>query len=378
LTFKADLEKASPHLWVMLGECQSKCHHLSWVPLRPDVAQEMHRVYLAKGSLGSAAIEGNTLTEEQVEQMLKGELKLPKSQEYLAQEVDNIIAACNEIGDTLLKSQPPQCNVERIKDLHTRVFRDLGYEEESGLPPGAFRHESVGVGRYRGVPAEDCEYLVNRLCNWLSDLIDQDHFSVVMPILKAILAHLYLAWIHPFPDGNGRTARLIEFQILSAAGIPTPACHLLSNHYNLTRSEYYRQLDRASKSGGDVLPFIEYAVSGFQDGLKGQLEWIRRQTWDVVWRNYVHEKLGNRRGPTWDRRRHLVLDLSVHENSIPVSRLTELSPRVAREYADKTQKTLTRDLNALESLQLVQRSSKGVRARIETIRAFLPFAAQPE
>jgi Fic family protein len=39
-------------------------------------------------------------------------------------------------------------------------------------------------------------------------------------ILKAILAHLCLAWIHPFGDGNGRTARLVEFQILIFPGCP--------------------------------------------------------------------------------------------------------------------------------------------------------------
>lgn len=54
-------------------------------------------------------------------------------------------------------------------------------------------------------------------------------------IFKAVVAHLYLAWIHPVGDGNGRTARLVEFQILLSSGVPSPAAHLLSNHYNQTR-----------------------------------------------------------------------------------------------------------------------------------------------
>jgi Fic family protein len=100
-----------------------------------------------------------------------------------------------------------------------------------------------------------------------------------------VVAHLCLAWIHPFGDGNGRTARLVEFQILLGAGVPTPAAHLLSNHYNQTRTEYYRQLDRASKSGGEIVPFIEYAARGFVDGLREQLHKIRDQQWDVSWRS---------------------------------------------------------------------------------------------
>jgi Fic family protein len=62
-----------------------------------------------------------------------------------------------------------------------------------------------------------------------------------MALMKAILTHLYIAWIHPFGDGNGRTARLAELQILLAAGMPMPASHLLSNHYNTTRTDLYRQ-----------------------------------------------------------------------------------------------------------------------------------------
>ena len=91
-----------------------------------------------------------------------------------------------------------------------------------------------------------------------------------------ILAYQFVT-IHPFPDGNGRTARLIEFHILFANGIPLPAAHLLSDHYNLTRAGYYRELAKASASGGDLLPFIRYALRGFLDGIREQIGRIRDQ-----------------------------------------------------------------------------------------------------
>ena len=109
--------------------------------------------------------------------------------------------------------------------------------------------------------------------------------------VKAIIAHIYFVWIHPFGDGNGRTARLIEFQILLEAGIPTSAAHLLSNFYNQTRTEYYRQLDKTSKTKGDISDFIRYAIKGYVDELRDQLNIIRMQQWDIVWRNYVHDSL---------------------------------------------------------------------------------------
>ncbi len=90
--------------------------------------------------------------------------------------------------------------------------------------PGQLRTHSVGVLRYRGAPAADLEYLVERMCKWLNDFrIDDDELTFTAAILRAALAHLYVAWIHPFGDGNGRTARLVEFQILIQSGVPLPA-----------------------------------------------------------------------------------------------------------------------------------------------------------
>ncbi len=63
-------------------------------------------------------------------------------------------------------------------------------------------------------------------------------WEIATGVLKAIVAHLYIAWIHPFGDGNGRTARMVEFKICLSSGIAVPAGHLLSNHYNETREAY--------------------------------------------------------------------------------------------------------------------------------------------
>ncbi len=87
-------------------------------------------------------------------------------------------------------------------------------------------------------------------------------FVLVVVYKSASLAHLYLAWIRPFGDGNGRTARLCEYLVLVTSGAPTSAAHLISNHCNKTRNEYYRQLQFASESGGDVTRSSTIAPTG--------------------------------------------------------------------------------------------------------------------
>src|SRR3954471_974864 len=87
-----------------------------------------------------------------------------------------------------------------------------------------------------------------------------DELTFTFAILKAVLAHLYIAWIHPFGDGNGRTARLIEFELMVRAGVPLPAAHLLSDHYNRTRAVYYIELDKTSHGHFELEPFVRYAL----------------------------------------------------------------------------------------------------------------------
>lgn len=374
ISFQADLSKAGASLWMQLGEARSKMDHIAGVPLRPETAQRMHILYLAKGALATTAIEGNTLSEEEALGVIEGRLKLPPSKQYLAEELTNIVEACEAIfaqADLAYVLTP-----EEIKRFNGLVLE--GLELEEGVQPGVFRTHGVVVGNYRGAPARDCDALVDELCNWLNgptfESEDQD-LLVPMAIIKAVLAHLYLAWIHPFGDGNGRTARLVEFALLVGAGVPKPAAHLLSNHYNLTRTEYYRQLDAAGRhTKGDIIPFIRYATQGLIDGLREQIAFLREQQLDVTWENYVHSAFRELRGATHERRKWIVLDLSV-SGPRTKSAIRILSTRLADAYRGKTDKTLTRDLNSLLEMGLIRRVKDGFAVNSELIQAFLPKRA---
>jgi len=371
IKFPVDLSNIDYLLWTLIGEVQSKCEHLAGVPLLPDVAKVMHQVYLAKGALATTAIEGNTLTEDDVLKRMSGELKLPPSQEYLGQEIDNIISACNYIMERIIGGKPPDLTPDEVAEYNRFVLKDLPLDED--VIPGEIRPYRVTVGRYLGAPPEDCEYLLERLCNWLNTEISiPKNYEIAFGILKAIISHLYIAWIHPFGDGNGRTARLMELQILLSVGVPSTAAHLLSNHYNKTRQEYYRHLDIASRSGGDVVPFLKYALQGFIDGLREQIDVIRRQQFSVHWTNHVYNVFRNKDGVADHRRRRLVLDLTEKVNPIPIAEIPNISSRVATAYANKTRKTLNRDIRLLEEMELITKSKKGISVNRRLILAFLP------
>jgi Fic family protein len=375
ITFQLDLRSPTFEFWLLAGEALSKCEHLAGVALRPEAARRLMEVYLAKGVQATTAIEGNTLTEEQVLERIQGKLELPPSKAYLGVEVGNILEACNEIGKQYVAGELPPITPDLICGFNEHVLRNLHLDEQ--VQPGKIRTYSVGVAYYRGAPPADVPELMRKLCDWLAqswleplDCYQQHDLQRLEAILKAVIAHLYLAWIHPFGDGNGRTARLLEFYILVGAGVPFPAAHLLSNHYNQTRSEYYRQLSIASKSGGKVIPFCKYALQGFVDQLREQILAVRDEQLELFWQNHVHKTLGE--SETGRRRTHVVLDLTNAARHVPRDKMTDVSPRVARDYARKDEKTLVRDLAELERLELIVKEKDGYRAKTEVVLAYVP------
>lgn len=371
ITFHIDLNKIPFTLWMMLGEVQSKCEHLAGEPLQPDLDQDLHTLYLAKGVHATTAIEGNTLTEKQVRQRIQGKLELPPSQEYMGKEIDNIVTACSGILRQLVTEGVTDLSVEEIKRYNTIALDGLDLGED--IIPGAIRKIVVGVGRYRAVEPQHIEMLLERMCIWLNDeKFRQSKNKIAFGVFRAILAHLYIAWIHPFADGNGRAARLIEFKILLSHGVPSAAAHLLSNHYNQTRTEYYRQLELASKSKGDIIPFITYAVQGFLDGLKEQLALVQERQMAIIWRDYIYGKFRNKSGLTNDRRRKLALDISESEEPVIMKDIALLTPRLASLYANKTYRTVVRDILELMNMKLIVRDANKVMPNWKIIRGLMP------
>lgn len=373
ITFGVDLKSLPYNTWIQLGECLSKCEHIAQVPLRPDISQEMHKVYLTKGVCATTAIEGNTLSEEEVRKIIEKKLQVSPSREYLKQEVENILQLCNEIKENMCKGKALAINLDEIRRFNRIILQNVPCPDYA--IPGEFRIVQVGAGVYKAVDHIDINDLMIKLCDWLNS----DYFSipntqpVISSIIKAIAAHLYIEWVHPFGDGNGRVGRLLEFAILIYSGVPSPTAHLLSNHYNATRNEYYRHLDIAGKKR-DINDFITYAVQGFRDGLVDQLRYIFSQVLDTSWENYIYEvfKEHKRSEKPAKRMRALVIELSRQPEPVPREKLTMLTLKIITLYKDSSPMMLSRDINELIELDLIEKIDKGYRAKIEKMLAFIP------
>ncbi|MCL2126879.1 MAG: Fic family protein [Treponema sp.] len=356
----------------LLGQCFAYVNAMLKVPIRPDYRDKMHTVSLNKGALATTAIEGNTLTEDDLALIQSGK-DLEPSRRYLQKEVENVLAAFNTIfGELVHDKTPLPVSPELIKRFHEMIGRDIG--EAFGANPGQFRRQNVIVGIvYRPPVFGQVDELVRKLCDWLSKAFHYSHGqNFDEAVIQAIVTHVYIVWIHPFMDGNGRTARLLEFYLMLRAGIPSFASHILSNHYNETRTMYYMQLEESTKTG-DLSAFIQYALEGFRDGLEQTLKVIHEEQMELTWNNYVHdmiEKIEGKNRNSLRRLRYLAYQIPSDRLCSP-DEISILTAGIAEEYRKLNPVTLRRDLDLLAEKGLLKAEKGKYRANHALLHSYM-------
>ncbi|MEM7481398.1 MAG: Fic family protein [Acidobacteriota bacterium] len=355
-----------------LGQCDAISSAIAEMPLRPEYRRSLLGVALIKGAQATTAIEGNTLTEEEIERVAQGEALAP-SKEYQQIEVKNVLDAMNALLEEVASADRDSLiSPDLILRFHRLIGKDLGQHLDA--IPGRFRDDFRVVGRYRCPDPREVPKLVSRLCEWLREEFGypSGRQSFREAVIEAIVAHVYLEWIHPFGDGNGRTGRLLEFYLLLRAGNPDLASHILSNFYNQTRPEYYRQLEVAGKRG-DLSSFIAYAVQGFRDGLLLTLELIQRSQFETAWRSFIYDRFAGKkyRKTVFKRRRNLILEAPIGE-WLTFDEIALTSPRVARDYGGLSERTLQRDLEVLIEMDLLAMKDRKYAANTVLLRQLMP------
>jgi Fic family protein len=378
LTFQFEPQSLNSIAWAHLGEAFSKCQHLIGTPLQPGLAMHLSEVFLRRGALASAAIEGNTLNEAQVEDILVHNKKLPESQRYQEQEVRNVVDSLLDVRAEIASSEHFRITPEWMLGKHAKLLE--GLELEDHVVPGEYRTVSVGVGNYRGAPAEDVPFLMERLCTWINTIVDEAEASdsldkrFFLSFFAATLAHIYIAWIHPFGDGNGRTARLVEAALLAhSQTVPWVSTTVLSNYYNKTKPRYYQRLDAASRAL-DLPGFIAYSAIGFRDELREQITEVQDAQRRVAWINYVHEAFQDEPSTETAKRRRAVVLAFPADQSLSKKDIKRLTPEIAVLYAAASDRLFSRDITKLKELQLIREVSRGkFVSNIKLMEAFVPL-----
>jgi len=184
----------------------------------------------------STQIEGNMLTEQQVGDVIKGS-SFP-NRERDEREVKNYFQALAYV-DELIAVSGAEINEQDIQALHGLVME--GHSKHSPYRDGqnVIRNSADGGIVYMPPEAPDVPGLMQELVQWLNSEIRKNELPA--PIIAA-LVHYQFATIHPYYDGNGRTARLLTNLVLHKSGYGLKGIYSLEEYYARDLGGYYNAL----------------------------------------------------------------------------------------------------------------------------------------
>jgi Fic family protein len=200
----------------------------SYRPLPISVAKSLHDKLIVEWTYNSNAIEGNTLTMSETKVVLEGITVGGKSIiEHL--ETINHKEAILFIEDLI--GDEEQLTEWNLKNIHTLILKEIDNDNA-----GRYRSENVMISGAKHIPPKhyELDYLMQKLMKEY-----QKEWNEYHPVIKATLLHGEFVKIHPFVDGNGRTARLLlNFELMKYGYTPI----IIKNK---RRAEYYDVLDLA-------------------------------------------------------------------------------------------------------------------------------------
>lgn len=208
---------------------------LSGVPVPMALSNKLRKTSKEKSSYASNKIEGNPLSYEQAEEVIETHRHLLSPE----QEIKNYYLALNLIEEKLVKKEP--ISLKLILEIQALVVFGAGQEKigiRGPMPAGvlfAVYDDKSGNPDYIPPENKDILPLLNELVLYLNSSDDN-------PIIKAAIAHYQLVTIHPFEDGNGRTARLLSDYVLSYYGYDFENLGSLEEYFAFDIDEYYRSL----------------------------------------------------------------------------------------------------------------------------------------
>lgn len=234
--------------------------------LLPEQEIRLRRQALIRMTHSSTSIEGNQLNVRQVEAIYaRQKIDAPARDIF---EVENYLKALRFIGKIVEQKQPITEKI--ILRIHQLVTENTLPREQSGH----YRKGPVYVVRHRlGFPkevmytapvAERVPQMMNGLCEWLR----KSEKDTIHPIITAGIAHQELAAVHPFSDGNGRTARALATLILYDRGYDFRRLFALEDYYNKNRPAYYSAINIGKNYDGrerDFTHWLLYFVKGFAE-----------------------------------------------------------------------------------------------------------------
>ncbi|MGD9537754.1 MAG: Fic family protein [Alphaproteobacteria bacterium] len=320
---------------------------LAAIPFQRSWAEKLQEIQLKREVAGTSRIEGAEFTERELDAALAAETPhaaMTRSQRQVRAAIETYRWIAGLADDRPVTEQ-------LIRDIHRRIV--TGCDDDHCEPGGLRGHGNnvtFGAPRHRGVEGGDaCARAFAELAAAIGDEFRRHDILV-----QALALHYHIGAMHPFADGNGRTARAVEALMLQCAGLKDTLFIAMSNYYYDEKPAYLAALAECAARNHDLTPFLQFGLAGIQKQCQRLLDEIRLNVQKALFRDVMYN-LFNRLRST--RKRVLAGRQIAILNELldaPEMGIDELFERVQHQYTLKNPwKAFVRDLLYLEELETI-------------------------
>lgn len=256
----------TPQLTKLLMDIEASRQAVTDLPITVRVLTSLRESARLVSTHYSTQIEGNRLTQEQVDDVIQGGT-FP-NRERDEREVKNYYQALDHL-DTLINDRASDITETDIQIIHGLIMNGKAVPTPYRDGQNVIRDSGSNTIVYMPPEAKDVPDLMRNLIEWTNT--ETEKAELPLPIIAAI-AHYQYATIHPYFDGNGRTARLLTNLVLHKCGYGLKGIYSLEEYYARNLQGYYEALTVGDshnyyfgRADGDITQWLTYFCEGMAD-----------------------------------------------------------------------------------------------------------------
>lgn len=340
----------SNKILINIGQIEAAREVIENAPLVPDFEKDFRGDAIVRQIYHGTHIEGNDLTLSQTKQIIEGESVVARERDV--QEVinyRNVVRFLDHLAD-----QKGKYDLETLLQIHEKTVDRIVPMDKAGVlrkTQVVIKEEGTGKVILRPPSPQEVPYLLEDFFTWLNSAEAKE----IHPVIRAGIVHYVLVAIHPFVEGNGRTARAYANLVMLKEGYDLKRFFALEEHFDRDLAGYYQSFYQVDKlhpdiSQRDLTVWLEYFTETVAQELGKIKEKIRKLSIDSRLKLKIGEQVA-----LSARQVKLVEYLSEHGKAA-MRDLIDVLPMVSED-------TILRDLKDLMKKNIVDKEGSTKAAR---------------
>ncbi len=302
-------------------------------------------------AISSSQMEGASTTRKKAKEMIQQEKKPKNKSEQMI--MNNFITMKH-----IVQHKNEDLTVENLLYIHKLITNKTLEDSED---EGQFReNDDVHVINHSNSEIVHTPPLKEDLNNLIKDLcafFNTDGSDFIHPIIKGCIIHFMMGWIHPFSDGNGRTARAVFYWYMLKKGYWLTEYLSISRIIKDTKSQYEKAYMYSEADDNDLSYFITYHIKTMEKAFDALKEYINRKQKEVF------QAAKFMKIPGVNDRMAQLLKI-IHDDSDRIFNIKEIEARFnVSNYTARTDLKTLVELGFLEIIQVNQKKQNFIKSQ---------------